>query len=78
MGYIPIESLQYLDTNMIPVVYELDHLKALAEHRPNRKVHVKVETGLNRQGVTLSDLANFVEKDKRPRSQYYGSLHTLC
>ncbi len=62
MGYIPTGSLQYLDINMIPVVYELDQLKALAEHRPNHKVHVKVETGLNRQGVTLSDLANFVEK----------------
>jgi len=60
MGYIPIESLQYLDSNMIPVVYEIEHLRALAKVRPDHNVHVKVETGLNRQGVALADLAEFV------------------
>tara|TARA_Y100000589_G_scaffold88809_2_gene83158 strand:+ start:157 stop:1281 length:1125 start_codon:yes stop_codon:yes gene_type:complete len=62
MGYIPIGSFKYLDTNMLPVVYEMEHLKALAEVCPLHSVHVKIETGLNRQGVVLDDLSDFLEK----------------
>ena len=65
MGYIPLEGLQYLDSNMTPVVYEIEHLKALAKVCPNHNVHVKVETGLNRQGVALDDLAKFIDNVKK-------------
>tara|TARA_B100000674_G_C37971394_1_gene977146 strand:+ start:2318 stop:3442 length:1125 start_codon:yes stop_codon:yes gene_type:complete len=62
MGYIPVGKLESLDTNMLPVVYETEHLEVLAEFRPSQNVHVKIETGLNRQGVALDDLSDFLQK----------------
>lgn len=62
MGYIPEESLVMLDGAMLPVAYNEVFLEALSKYRPAQQIHVKIETGLNRQGVDLSELPRFLNK----------------
>ena len=60
MGYIAIEDLKKaveLDIRM--VVYNLETIKRLGEIGKKTKIHIKVETGNNRQGVLLQDLVEF-------------------
>jgi alanine racemase len=67
MGYVPLEALPGLvEHDLQPVVYNLetvDRLERLAA-RAGRTVglHLKVETGTNRQGVLERDVPSFVER----------------
>lgn len=67
MGYVPLDGLaDAVARDLRLAVYNVETLDALAGHareagRPV-PVHVKVETGTHRQGVTSEDLPAFVER----------------
>lgn len=66
MGYVALSDLEpVVALDLRPVVYNLetvDRLEALAAAAGRKvRVHVKVETGTNRQGVPERDVPRFVE-----------------
>jgi alanine racemase len=65
LGHTPLEQLDDVATNGYrQVLYRLDVARALSEaarkHRTSARVHLKIETGTNRQGIRLSDLPGFI------------------
>jgi alanine racemase len=64
MGYVPLAELPAIvEHDLRPVVYNLETVRRLAElaeaARRQVAVHLKVETGTNRQGIAERDLAAF-------------------
>lgn len=67
MGYVPLDALdEVVAHDLRPVVYNvetLDRLERSAAARKRRvRVHLKVETGTNRQGVLEADVPEFVRR----------------
>ncbi len=60
MGYVALRDLaEVVELGASLVVYNLETVEALGKLGRQVKVHIKIETGNNRQGVRLSDLAEF-------------------
>ncbi len=64
LGYIPLDKLEEaVDLDLRFVAYNVESLKVLGQifkakaARP--KIHIKIETGNNRQGVMIEDLVSF-------------------
>ncbi len=69
LGYTPHAALQsVIELDCDQVIYDLETAGLLNEIAKNKDtkahVHIKIETGTMRQGVTLDDLAFFLEKLK--------------
>jgi len=67
LGYVPLEGLEeVVARDLRPVVYNVETLAALAAacRKLGRevRVHLKLETGTNRQGVREAELPRFLEK----------------
>ncbi len=67
MGYIPLADLgEAVARDVRPVVYNVATVEALERHaasaRRRVRVHVKAETGTNRQGVLEADVPAFVRR----------------
>jgi alanine racemase len=65
LGHTPLDQLEAVAKNGYrQVLYRLDVAKALSEsaqkHRTSVRVHLKIETGTNRQGIRLTDLPGFI------------------
>ncbi len=63
LGYVPMNDLEEaakLDLRL--VVYDEATIERLGKNGVPVKVHIKVETGNNRQGVLLEDLVDFAKK----------------
>ena len=70
LGYVPLDSLEEaveLDCRLVVYNREsIDYLGKIAEkHRKTVKVHIKAETGNNRQGVLMDELVEFAEYTKK-------------
>ncbi len=62
LGYVPIESLEEaIALDLRIVVYNKETIDRLAYIKKPVKVHLKVETGNNRQGLLLHDLVEFAK-----------------
>ncbi|MFA6528380.1 MAG: alanine racemase [Candidatus Gracilibacteria bacterium] len=62
MGYVPLEDLHKIsELDLRVVVYNLETLQELEKIGKPVRVHLKLETGNNRQGVREEDLPLFVE-----------------
>jgi alanine racemase len=66
LGHTPVDELEAVVRNGYrQVLYRPDVAKALsvaAQKAATAKVHLKIETGTNRQGVSLGDLPSFIEQ----------------
>jgi alanine racemase len=65
LGHTPLDQLDDVTRNGYrQVLYRLDVAKALSgsaqKHRTTARVHLKIETGTNRQGIGLDDLSGFI------------------
>ncbi len=61
-GYTSLEDLkEAVELNCEFVVFNFETLEKLAELNLPAKIHLKVETGTNRQGIVHSDLREFME-----------------
>lgn len=58
LGYVPLDDLE-LATDFRLIVYNLETIERLGQIGKPVKVHIKVETGSNRQGVMIDDLLNY-------------------
>lgn len=64
LGYVPLDGLkEAVDLDCRVVVYNRETIEKLAalENSKKAKVHIKVETGNNRQGVFVDDLVDFAK-----------------
>lgn len=62
MGYVPLEDLGRIsELDLRLVVYNMETLERLEEIGREVKVHLKLETGNNRQGIREEDLPVFKE-----------------
>lgn len=70
LGYIPLNSLsQAIVNNLSFVVYNRETLNKAGEEakklKRQAKIHLKIETGTNRQGVAAEELLTFIRKLQR-------------
>jgi len=64
LGYVPLEDVrEALELDARLVVYNFETINMISEAArasgKSARVHLKVETGTNRQGISLKDLADF-------------------
>ncbi|RJQ14051.1 alanine racemase [Candidatus Parcubacteria bacterium] len=67
LGYVPISDLKYLfEYNLRAVIYNLESLIKFGRIAKKKNVifpvHLKIETGTNRQGIAFEDIADFLEE----------------
>jgi alanine racemase len=70
LGYVPLaQSGQLVEAELRTTVYNLQTLRALSaascQQRKPAFVHLKIETGTNRQGLPVSQLGNFINLLKK-------------
>jgi len=66
LGYTPLADLaRVVKINISLTVYNLETIKALGKLNRSVKIHIKVETGTNRQGILSEDLPKFIKEIKR-------------
>ena len=62
IGYTLPENFQYMDFSFItPVVSDFNTLQALGETRKKIRVHLKIDTGMHRQGVYPEEVSEFLK-----------------
>ena len=64
MGYVRPENLRIKALPFSYAIYDLGLAEAINEYQPGAKIHIKVDTGMNRLGVQIKDLRNFAKKYK--------------
>jgi len=61
MGYTLPENFSSMDFSFItPVVYDADTLRSLGETGRKMKIHLKIDTGMHRQGIYPEDVPGFL------------------
>jgi alanine racemase len=70
VGYIPLSHLESIfDLNLEPTVYNRETIIALGKlagkYKHQANIHLKVETGTNRQGVELGKIENIISALKK-------------
>lgn len=60
MGYVSPESLKVKKLPFSYAVFDIDQAKILNKHQPGSKIHIFVDTGMNREGVKVEDLREFI------------------
>lgn len=74
MGFIDPVSL---DTKSLPfsfAVFTKKQLLALSKNQTNAKIHIFVDTGMHREGVTLDDLPDFIKIVKKTKLVVEGVM----
>lgn len=78
MGYVHPENLRIRQFPFIFTVYDKEHVAALSKFQKNPKIHIFVETGMNREGIRLSELPELLSFiQKFPRLQVEGVMSHL-
>lgn len=60
MGHVDPESLKIKKLPFQFAVFNLETLKTLNEFQSGAKIHIFVDTGMHREGITLTDLPKFL------------------
>lgn len=61
MGYVMGENLSVKKLPFIFTVYDLRMAESISRYQPKAEVHIFVDTGMNREGVKLMDLPQFLQ-----------------
>lgn len=62
MGYVDPENLKIKTLPFMYAVSDIGLLEAIEKYQPNAQVHIKIDTGMSRMGVTLEELENLLSK----------------
>lgn len=65
MGYTNPENFKGKKLPFSFAVYDIETAKILNEFQPNCKIHIFVDTGMHREGITLKNLPDFLQKLKK-------------
>lgn len=61
MGYINPENLRVKNLPFSYAVYDKEIIDAISKYQKNAVIHIFVDTGMNREGISLNGLPNFVK-----------------
>lgn len=64
MGFVDPANLKVKKLPFSFSLFDLNLSKALSNFQPNSSVHLFVDTGMNREGIKLSDLRSFIREIK--------------
>ncbi len=80
LGYTTLANvLTTIENNISFVVYNIETLRKIVSLKQNKpaKIHLKIETGLNRQGIQEKDLSVFLKFIKaHPKAFYLEGVYT--
>lgn len=65
MGFIDRRNLEIKKLPFSFTVFDLNFAKTLNKYQPGTKIHIKVDTGMNRIGVKLKELDRFLKNIKQ-------------
>lgn len=65
MGYIHPESLKLKKLPFSFAVYDFEHAQILNEYQKGSKLHIFIDTGMNREGVSMEKLPEFFKELKK-------------
>lgn len=78
MGYTDPENLKVKKLPFSYVVYSIEQAEGIAKHQPGVGVHIKVDTGMHRLGVTLEDLPGLLKSLKELKLEVDGLMSHLA
>ncbi len=79
MGYSPPEALKVNPYTFEYFVFDLGTAKALNKYHPGSKIHLFVDTGMSREGVSLDELSDFLTKLKKLKNlEIVGLCSHFC
>ncbi len=61
MGYVNPKSLQTKKLPFSFAVYDYERINALNQYQPSAKIHIFVDSGMHREGISLKDLPQFLK-----------------
>lgn len=65
MGYTFPENFKFKKINFRIPLFDLETLKVLAKYQPEAKVHLKIDTGMNRLGIKENEFEVFARELKK-------------
>ena len=66
IGYTRPENFRNIDFKKLAItVYDLESIKALARTKQNIRIHLNVDTGMNRLGIDIDKLPTFIREIKK-------------
>lgn len=68
MGYVHPHDLAHKQLNYSLTVFDIEQAEIINKYQKNPRVHLNIETGLNREGLDVSGLHSIIEKITRLRS----------
>ncbi len=75
MGYFNPQNLKVKKLPFAYTVYDIEAAKLINQFQPGAQVHIKVDTGMHRLGVPMSDLDSFITQLKElPHLQIVGLM----
>mgnify|MGYP000267568570 CR=1 FL=1 len=73
MGYTHPDNFRWKQLRFHTVVSDMDTIRILQKYQPSMPLHLKVDTGMNRQGVRFDELEKVLEELKKfPRLNFAG------
>lgn len=78
MGYTALQNLKVKKLPFSFAVYTNDLLEAIAKYQPQVGIHIFVDTGMRREGVTLEELPQFLEDVKKSGVKVEGLMSHLA
>jgi alanine racemase len=78
MGFTHPENFKLKKLPFHTVVYDLEMIETLYTHQPQMPLHLKIDTGMNRQGVRYDELEEFLQQLKQfPHLKLEGAASHL-
>ncbi len=65
MGYVDPKNLQGKELPFSYAVYDDEQVAAISKYQKNPALHIFVDTGMHREGITLSDLPEFLDRIRK-------------
>ena len=79
MGYIDPENLKVKKLPFSYSVFDLKMLSHLANYQPDCRIHLFIDTGMNREGVALEQLSIYLDQIKKlPQIKFEGLMSHLA
>jgi len=70
MGYVDPENLSIKELPFFYAVFDLKQFRGIFKNQPQAKIHLFIDTGMNREGIRTDELKEFLKKltDKEKKS----------
>lgn len=73
-GFIDLKNSFAKYKNISFAVWDIEQLAEISQKNKDAKFHIFVDTGMNREGVKLSELSDFIEKAKQFKQNIEGVM----